>query len=74
MKKIIVQKALEEAEYYCDKHPDRKCYSELKTFSWYGSSYDMMGIEIHLCDECLIKVYDWLENNYKIQPKGLDLI
>lgn len=74
MKKIIVQKVQEEAEYYCDKHPNRKCYSELKIISWYGSRFDMMGIEIHLCDECLTEMYKILETKFGIKPKDLDVL
>ena len=73
MKKIIIQKALEEAEYYCDKHPDRKCYSELKTASWYGSEFDMTGIEIHLCDECLAAMYSDLVEKFGVKPKDIDI-
>lgn len=73
MKKIIVQKALEEAEYYCDKHPDRECFSELKTASWYGSNFDMTGIEIHLCDECLAEMYKLFEEKFNVKPHDIDI-
>ena len=66
MKKIIVEKALEEAQYFCDKHPDKECFSELKTASWYGSNHDMTGIEIHLCDECLEEMYSYLYSIFKV--------
>lgn len=64
---------MEEATYFCDKHPDRECFSELKTTSWYGSSLDMTGIEIHLCDECLMDFYMECYSKYKIEPKSLEI-
>lgn len=73
MKKIIQEEALEKAEYYCDKHPDRECFTELKTASWYGSEFDMTGIEIHLCDECLKEFYKHCLETYKIKPKDIDI-
>lgn len=69
MKKIIVPKTSEEAIFYCDKHPERECYSELKTCSWYGSKFDFMKIEIHLCDECLEEMFALLKEKFKIEPK-----
>jgi hypothetical protein len=71
MKKVIAQGVLEEAEYYCDKHPDRQAYSDLHTASWYGSKYDMTGIELHLCDECLEAMYKLLEIHFKVKPKDI---
>lgn len=73
MKKVIVQKALEEAQYFCDKHPDRECSSELKTSSWYGSKFDLLGIEIHLCDECLEEMYNYFNKEFKVTPKEIEL-
>ena len=64
MKKITRRKVREEAKYFCDKHPDRECYSKLETCSWYGSGYDLMGVEIHLCDECLEKMFKYLEKKF----------
>lgn len=69
MKKIIVQPVREEAQFFCDKHPERECYSELKTMSWYGSEFDNMVIEIHLCDECLKQLYAEIKENFGIEPK-----
>jgi len=71
MKKIIVQPVREEAQFFCDKHPDRECYSELKTLSWYGSGFDNMVIEIHLCDECLEQLYAEIKENFGIEPKDI---
>lgn len=71
MKKIIVQGILEDSQYFCDKHPERECFSELKTASWYGSNYDLTGIEIHLCDECLAEMYDNLFKQFGVKPKDI---
>ena len=73
MKKVLKEKVLEEATYFCDKHPDRECFSELKTASWYGSTHDMTGIEIHLCDECLDDFYKHCWATYAITPKDIDI-
>lgn len=73
MKKIIVQKALEEAQYFCDKHPDRECFSELKTASWYGSNFDLTGIEVHLCDECLAEMFKLIEEKFGVKPKDIEI-
>lgn len=73
MKKVIVESVIEEAKYYCDKHPDRECFSELKTSSWYGSKFDMTGVELHLCDECLEEMYSLLEKQFKVKPKDIEL-
>jgi len=72
--KVVTQELVrEEAKYFCDKHPDRECFSELKTASWYGSSHDMTGIEIHLCDECLEEMYKFLEEKFGIKPKDIEI-
>lgn len=68
MKKESVQGALEESQYFCDRHPDRECFSELKTASWYGSKHDMTGVEVHLCDECLEAMYALLKDKFGITP------
>lgn len=73
MKKIIVQKALEEVQYFCDKHPDRECFSELKTASWYGSKYDLTGLEVHLCDECLEEMTKLIEEKFGVKLVKLDV-
>lgn len=73
MKKIIVQKALEEAQYFCDKHPDRECFSELKTASWYGSNFDLTGLEVHLCDECLAEMFKLVEEKFGVKPKDIEI-
>jgi hypothetical protein len=73
MKKIIQEKVREESQYFCDKHPERECFSELKTASWYGSDFDMTGIEIHLCDECLKGFYEHCWATYAIKPHDIDV-
>ena len=73
MKKVITEGILEDAKYFCDKHPERECFSELKTISWYGSIHDFNGIEIHLCDECLTEMFKLLEEKFAVKPKDLEL-
>jgi hypothetical protein len=64
MKIVITPYQREEADYFCDKHPDRQCYSELKLYSWYGSKFDFTGIIIHLCDECVEEIKNFLMEKY----------
>ena len=73
MKKIIVPKDNEESKFFCDHHPDRECFGQLKMNFWYGSQHDMTEIEIHLCDECLEEMYKLLEKEFKIKPKDIEL-
>ena len=73
MKKVNVETVLEESQYFCDKHPDRECSSELKTASWYGSKFDMTGIEIHLCDECLEEMNALLLLTFGIKPHDIEI-
>ncbi len=73
MKKIIQEKVREEVQYFCDKHPERECFTELKAASWYGSTFDLTGIEIHLCDECLAEFYVECFNKYGIKPKDIEI-
>lgn len=61
MKKIIKPAEREEVKFLCDNHPDIECFSSLKITSWYGSSYDCSGLEVHYCDECLDKIYKFLK-------------
>jgi hypothetical protein len=74
MKKVITQKVLEEVQYFCDAHPERECFSELKTASWYGSHFDLLSTEVHLCDECMTELYKNLKEKYNVEPKDIDLI
>jgi hypothetical protein len=73
MKIIIPNSVIEEAQYFCDKHPDRECSSELKVASWYGSEFDLTGIELHLCDVCLFDMYKHIEKEFGIKPKNIEL-
>jgi hypothetical protein len=74
MKKIIHNQVLEESAYFCDVHPNKQCYSRIETISWYGSNYDMMKIELHLCDECLEEFYKHMKVKYNVEPKEVDLL
>lgn len=74
MKVVTKEEVMEEVKYFCDNHPDKECFSELKTMSWYGSCYDMMAVEIHLCDECMKDLYIHLNEKYKKEPEEIDLI
>jgi hypothetical protein len=73
MKKVIVQGVMEESQFFCDRHPDRECFSELKTASWYGSVHDLTGVEVHLCDECLGELYALLEQKFGVKPKDIEI-
>ncbi len=73
MKKVLQEYKPEICEFFCDKHPNVRCFSKLKTTSWYGSDFDMMGVEIHLCDECIKEIYDYLDKTYNIVPTELSI-
>jgi len=73
MKKIISPHIQEVSKYYCDKHTDVECHSELKIESWYGSDFDTNSLEVHLCDECLKEMYSFIKEKYNILPEQ-DLI
>lgn len=76
MKKIInpyVPYVPEEVEYYCDKHPTVKCFSQLTLTSWYGSQYDLTGITVHLCDECVKDIQTLLKTSYKAKIYDIQL-
>lgn len=73
MKKILTEKVLEEVQYFCDKHPDKECFSELRTASWYGSVFDLTGVEVHLCDECLAEMLKLIEEKFGIKPKDINV-
>jgi hypothetical protein len=73
MKRVITQGVLEDAKYFCDKHPKRECFSELKTASWYGSVHDLTGVEIHLCDECLTETFVYLEQTFGVRAKEIEI-
>ena len=73
MKRVVIEKVLEESKYFCDKHPDRECFSEVKTASWYGSKFDMTGTEFHLCDECLEELYTEFQQKYGVNSKDIEI-
>jgi hypothetical protein len=67
MKKVIVSRVREEAKYFCDKHPDRECFTQVKTNCWYGSMFDLQHIRMNLCDECMEKFYKMVEENFGVK-------
>ena len=73
MKKVTTPRVHEVAEYFCDKHPDKLCYSTLKTSCWYGSAFDMLNIKANLCDDCLVELYDFLKQKFNIEPEEDDI-
>jgi len=73
MKKIIILGVREQAEYFCDRHPKRRAYADLKTQAWYGSIHDLTGVEVHLCDECLEQLLRLVKRKFKIAPTELSL-
>jgi hypothetical protein len=68
MKKVIVEKVREQAKYFCDKHPDRECYTEVRSSCWYGSQFDLLNIKVNMCDECLAAFYAYIKENFRIEP------
>lgn len=73
MKKVLQKGVMEDARYFCDTHPDRECFSEIECISWYGSKYDMMHLQLHLCDECLEKFYSEIKEKFNVEPKEIEL-
>lgn len=69
MKKIIQQPVREESKFFCDRHPDRECFSRLFATSWYGSKFDSLSMEVHLCDECLEEMYRLFKEKFGVEPK-----
>lgn len=69
MKKVNIPAQREEAQYFCDKHPDRECYNQVNTKCWYGSEFDMLNLEMHLCDECMLKFYAWVKETFGVEPQ-----
>ena len=68
MKKVLVEKVREEAKYYCDKHPDRECFTQIMTMCWYGSDFDLNHIKSNLCDECLAELYRFMKEKFGVEP------
>ncbi len=68
MKKVTVEKVREEAKYFCDKHPDRECFTEVRSMCWYGSQYDLQHIRCNMCDECIEAFYKYIKDNFNLEP------
>ena len=68
MKKVIVERVREDAKFYCDKHPDRECYTTVRTSCWYGSQFDMFNLKMNLCDECMKEFYDMVKEKFGVEP------
>lgn len=73
MKKTTVERVREEAKYFCDKHPDRECFSEIKSQVWYGSGFDLQHIKVNLCDECLEALYNYIKENFGVESYNDEL-
>ena len=73
MKHVITKYQPEDAKFFCDKHPDRECFSELRIISWYGSIFDLNQCRIHLCDVCVKEMYDLLEKQFKVAPEKVEI-
>lgn len=68
MKKIITPAIHEEASYFCDKHPERECFTEIRSSCWYGSGFDMNNIKMNLCDECMEEFYKIIKEKFGVEP------
>jgi hypothetical protein len=73
MKRVTTPFQREDATYFCDKHPDRECATQLELISWYGSIYDMTKVEAHLCDECVKEMRQLLEKEFKVKPEDINI-
>lgn len=69
MKKVTVPAVREEASYFCDKHPDRECFTKVMTMCWYGSQFDILNLQMNLCDECMAEFYKYVEAKFGVSPK-----
>jgi len=68
MKKVIVERVREEAKYFCDKHPDRECFTQVNSMCWYGSKFDLFHIKANLCDECMEELYQFMKEKFGVNP------
>ena len=68
MKKVIVEPVREEAKFFCDKHPDREAYTEMRTICWYGSQFDLMHVKVNMCDECMEAFYKYVKEQFGVEP------
>lgn len=69
MKKITVPVVREESQLFCDKHRDVECFSRVSSSSWYGSGFDLMRAEVHMCDNCLSEFYQRLKDEFGVEPQ-----
>jgi len=74
MKKIDVPAVREEARFFCDKHPDRECYTRVSTSCWYGSKFDILNLKMNLCDECMEEFYKMVKKKFGVEPKEDDSV
>lgn len=68
MKKIIKPYQNEEAKYFCDKHPDREAYFQVENIAWYGSQFDCMNVQVHMCDECSAQFFKYVKDEFGVEP------
>jgi hypothetical protein len=68
MKKVITERVYEEVKFFCDKHPDRECFTRVNTLCWYGSHFDTLNLKMNLCDECMESFYKYVKENFGIEP------
>lgn len=68
MKKVLVEHIKEEVKYFCDKHPEKEAHASIVGMHWYGSQFDGMTLEIHLCNECMESFHINVKNTFGIVP------
>ena len=69
MKKVITPAVREESKFFCDKHPKRECFTKVVTQCWYGSNFDTLNLQLHLCDECIKSFYKYVKRNFGVDPE-----
>lgn len=65
MKKVLqaaVPAVPEVAEYYCDFHPERRAYAQLKITGGYGSDIDMQTYAFDLSDNAVQEVLAFIRD------------
>lgn len=60
MKVVTTPAVREESKFFCDKHPDTECFTEVHMLSWYGSDFDTDKLTYHLCDVCVKQLRDYM--------------
>lgn len=68
MKKVTIEQVHEQAKYFCDRHPDRECYTEVRSSCWYGSKFDLLHIKVNMCDECMEEFYQYIKEKFGVEP------